>query len=116
MRPPLVSVAPVFDMIFLFASGSVHVNTFRSPQEFFLHARWLMTGSDVDSEGYLECRCKYCDGSRTQREIDREFQLPARKDTGHHSSRHVGTSSAATSGAIILQAKDYRNLNKQSTG
>lgn len=97
-------------------SGSRHVSAFRSPLEFFVHARWLMMGADTDSEGLPDCRCKYCDGTRSQKDIDREFKLPGPKDTGHHSGRHGGTSSAATSEKIIMQAKDYRNLKKPSTG
>ena len=109
----------VFDMIFLPASGSKYVNNFRSPREFFLHACWLMKGADMDSTGSPDCECKYCDGTRTQGAIDRDFQLPGPKDSshkssGHHSGRH--TSSAVTSEAIIMQAKDYRHLNKTSTG
>jgi hypothetical protein len=96
--------------------GSKTVGSFRSPQEFFLHARWLMMGAEKDSDGCPDCRCKYC-GSRPQREIDEEYQLYGYKDSrhkssGHHSGRHGGSSSAATSEAIILQAKDYRNLKK----
>jgi len=97
--------------------GSKTVSSFRSPQEFFLHARWLMMGAEKDPEGYPACECKYCGGTRSQMDIDKEFELPGRKDSrnkgsGHHSSRHGASSSTATSEAIILQAKDYRNLKK----
>lgn len=111
VRPCLL---PWFSM---FASGSKTVSSFRSPQEFFLHARWLMMGAEVNSEGYPVCECKYCGGTRSQREIDQEFQLPGRKDSRHKSSGHRngGASSTATSEKIILQAKDYRNLKKPST-
>jgi len=98
--------------------GSKYVGTFRSPQEFFLHARWLIMGADMDPEGFPDCECKYC-SKRSQRDIDREFQLPGRPgsgQSGHHSGRPGGSSSAATSGAIINQAKDYRNLKKSTTG
>ncbi|KAF9792487.1 hypothetical protein BJ322DRAFT_50659 [Thelephora terrestris] len=97
--------------------GSKTVNSFRSPQEFFVHARWLMMGAEKDPDGYPDCECKYCGVTRSQRDIDKEFQLPGRKDSkssGHHSGRH-GATSTATSEAIILQAKDYRNLKKPNT-
>ena len=79
-----------------------------------------MKGATEDSEGYTTCECKYCGVTRSQKEIDQEFQLPGRKDsrhknTGYNSGRNGGSSSAATSGTIILQAKDYRNLKKPST-
>ena len=70
----------------------------------------------MDPEGFPDCRCKYCDPGRSQKDIDREFHLPGPKDSGHHSSRHGGTSAAATSETIIKQAKDYRNLKKPNTG
>ena len=74
-------------------------------------------GAVTDSEGSPVCRCKYCDKSRTQKDIDREYQLPGHKDAGHKGSgHHGGSSSAATSEKIIMQAKDYRNLKKLSTG
>jgi len=100
--------------------GSKTVGSFRSPQEFFLHARWLMMGAKEDSEGYPDCECKYCGGTRSQREIDEEFQLPGRKDSrlkssGRCSGRQGGPS-AATSEVIISQAKDYRNLKKTEYG
>ena len=119
VRRPPISVALVFNMIFPFAPGSKFVGSFRSPHEFFLHARWLIMGADMDPEGFPDCACKYCDGTRTQQDIDIEFQLPGRTGaghSGHHSGRPGGSSSAATSGAIINQAKDYRNLKKQTTG
>ena len=111
---------PWFSTRFLVAPGSKTVSSFRSPQEFFLHARWLMMGAEENSEGYPACECKYCGVTRSQREIDQEFQLPGRKgsrhkDSGHTSGRHGGSSSAATSGTIISQAKDYRNLKKPNT-
>lgn len=72
-----------------------------------------MMGAEEDSEGYPVCECKYCGVTRSQMEIDQEFQLPGRKDSRHKSSgRHGASSSTATSEAIILQAKDYRNLKK----
>ena len=113
--PPLIYVASVFKL----PPGSKTVNSFRSPQEFFLHARWLMMGAEEDSEGYPACECKYCGVIRSQREIDEEFQLPGRtnsrsKSSGHNSGRQGG-SSAATSETIISQAKDYRNLKKPNT-
>lgn len=79
-----------------------------------------MMGAEEDSEGYPACGCKYCDRTRTQKEIDEEFQLHGRKSTrqkgsGYHSGRHGGQSSAASSEAIISKAKDYRNLNKPDT-
>jgi len=99
--------------------GSKTVNSFRSPQEFFLHARWLMKGAEADPEGYPACECKYCGVLRSQREIDQEFQLPGRKDSRHknsgYNSGRQGGSSAATSETIISQAKDYRNLKKTNT-
>jgi len=102
-----------------FPSGSKYVNVFRSPQEFFLHAWWLMMGADLDSDGYPACKCKYCGPSHHQGDIDREYQLPGHRDAGHkgsgNSGRHGG-SSAATSEKIIMQAKDYRNLKKPTTG
>jgi len=96
--------------------GSKSVPAFRSPQEFFVHARWLMMGAEMDPEGYPDCKCKYCGDTRSQKEIDKEFQLPGPRETGHHSGRHAGSSSAVTSETIIMQAKDYRNLKKPSTG
>lgn len=80
-----------------------------------------MMGSDMNSEGYPDCQCKYCDGTRPQKEIDRYFNLPGNKDSGHkgsgsHSGRQGGSSSAVTSEKIIMQAKDYRNLKKPSAG
>lgn len=118
--PPACVCCLGFQHNFLFASGSKTVSSFRSPQEFFLHARWLMMGAEEDSEGYPACECKYCGRTRSQREIDQEFQLPGPKDSrlkssNHHSGRHGASSSAATSGAIISQAKDYRNLKKPNT-
>jgi hypothetical protein len=112
---PLMSIASGFK----FPPGSKTVSAFRSPQEFFLHVRWLMMGAEEDSEGYPACECKYCGVNRSQREIDQEFQLPGRKgshhkNSGYHSGRQGG-SSAATSEAIISQAKDYRNLKKPNT-
>ena len=75
----------------------------------------------MNSEGLPNCQCKYCDGTRTQKEIDRDFHLPGPKDSSHkgsgyYSGRLGGSSSAATSEKIIMQAKDYRNLKKPSTG
>jgi len=96
--------------------GSETASAFRSPQEFFLHALWLMKGAKSRRGGSPDCECKYCDGSRTQQEIDEDYQLPGRKDSGHRSSgRHAGPS-AASSETIIQQAKDYRNIKKPSTG
>jgi len=94
------------------------VGAFRSPQEFFLHARWLIMGADMDPERFPDCGCKYC-GKRVQKDIDREYQLPGRNGSSHpgqHSGRPGGSSLATTSGAIIQQAKDYRNLKKPTTG
>lgn len=105
-----------FQQDFLCTSGSKYVAAFRSPQEFFLHACWLITGAEMDSEGFPDCKCKYCGDTRPQKDIDREYQLPGHRDSGHHSGRHGGPSTAATSGAIISQAKDYRNLKKSTTG
>jgi hypothetical protein len=97
--------------------GSKTVSSFRSPQEFFVHARWLMTGAEKDHDGDPACGCKYCSGTRSQTAIDREFQLPGSKDSRHknsktYSGRHGASSTAATSEVIISQAKDYRNLKK----
>jgi len=118
VRRPPIPVALVFNTIFPFTPGSKYVSAFRSPQEFFLHGRWLIMGADMN-KGSPDCSCKYCD-KRTQKEIDEEFQLPAgRTGSGHlgqHSGRPGGSSSAATSGTIINQAKDYRNLKKPTTG
>ena len=76
-------------------------------------------GADLDSDGYPACKCKYCGPSHHQGDIDREYQLPGHRDAGHkgsgNSGRHGG-SSAATSEKIIMQAKDYRNLKKPTTG
>jgi len=96
--------------------GSKHVNVFRSPQEFFLHAWWLMAGADMNSDGSPVCMCKYCGPNRHQGDIDREYQLPGHRDSGHKGSGRHGGSAAATSETIIMQAKDYRNLKKPSTG
>lgn len=69
----------------------------------------------MKSVGSPRCRCKYCDKSRTQKDIDREYQLPGHKESSHKGSgRHGGISSAATSETIIMQAKDYRNMKKPS--
>lgn len=119
VRRPLISVALVFNTILSFTPGSKYVTAFRSPHEFFLHGRWLITGADMKPKGSPNCSCKYCDGTRTQKEIDREFQLPGRTGSGHsshNSGRPGGSTSAASSGAIINQAKDYRNLKKSATG
>lgn len=65
------------------------------------------------------CGCKYCTPTRKQRDIDKEYQLPGLKDSGHKGSgsgRHGASSSAATSETIIMRAKDYRNLKKPSAG
>jgi hypothetical protein len=77
-----------------------------------------MTGADMDSDGSPDCECKYCGPIRSQGEIDREYELPGHRDSGQKGSgRHGGSSSAAaTSETIIMQAKDYRNLKKPSTG
>lgn len=78
-----------------------------------------MSGSAVKPDGSRACGCKYCDPTRKQREIDREYQLPGRGDSsnkGSGSGRHGASSSAATSETIIMQAKDYRNLKKPSAG
>lgn len=78
-----------------------------------------MMGAEKDPEGYPACECKYCGGTRSQMDIDKEFQLPGRKDSrkgsGHYSSRYGAASATATSEAIISQAKDYRNLKKPNT-
>jgi len=120
VRCPLTPVALVFNAIFPFTPGSKHVGSFRSPNEFFLHGRWLIMGADMNPKGSPDCACRYCGETRSQEDIDKEFQLPGRTGSGHpghHSSRPGGSSSAATSGTIINQAKDYRLLpNKPTTG
>jgi len=119
VRRPLISVGLVFNMTFPFTPGSKYVGVFRSPNEFFPHGRWLIMGADMNRKGSPDCGCKYCDGTRSQKDIDREFQLPGRASSGHsgnHSGRPGGSSSAATSGVIINQAKDYRYLKKSTTG
>ncbi|RPD68611.1 hypothetical protein L226DRAFT_540516 [Lentinus tigrinus ALCF2SS1-7] len=64
--------------------GSRYVDRFRSPAEFFLHMRWILEGMPLKPNGRPDCKCCYCDGSRTQGEISHELGVytPHRKDHG----------------------------------
>ncbi|KAI0081232.1 hypothetical protein K474DRAFT_1656713 [Panus rudis PR-1116 ss-1] len=97
--------------------GSRHVNRFRSPQEFFLHAKWLMEGQPLDREGFRACSCCYCNRSGvSQGDIARQYGLGHVSESGARSrrprqSRRVNQ----TPSAIAIQAKDYTRLHTSST-
>ena len=49
---------------------------YRSPQEFFPHMLWMLnTTQQINGK----CICKYCDKSRSQKEIDEIYPLPPHK-------------------------------------
>jgi len=51
--------------------GSQHVRRFRSPAEFMLHLRWLMTGKPMRSDGKRCCECKGCNPRAKQKDINK---------------------------------------------
>jgi hypothetical protein len=92
------------------------VYQFRSPEEFILHFRWLMTGKPM-KDGQPECLCTYCSGT-PQGEISKKYanyrQRSADPESG---SDHNGDKKRrAVSGrsrrpaSPPLQIKDYRHL------
>ncbi|CAL1707608.1 unnamed protein product [Somion occarium] len=90
--------------------GSQHVRAFRSPQEFFLHAKWLMEGQAYNSDGTRACGCCYCNPAVTQSDIARQY------GTGHISDkpRRQRTSRPRPATSGVIQAKDYTKFNVSS--
>ncbi|QRV74388.1 Transcription-silencing protein, cryptic loci regulator Clr2 [Ceratobasidium sp. AG-Ba] len=72
---------------YLYGSRTEHV--FRSPQEFLMHALWLMQGAMPNM-----CKCKWCTGghSRSQIAINARYNLPGQQVPPerriHRSARH----------------------------
>ncbi|KAG9096770.1 hypothetical protein FS749_007774 [Ceratobasidium sp. UAMH 11750] len=56
---------------------------FRSPNEFLLHAQWLMEGAEPN-----KCECKYCTGGRSQIDINAKYGLPGLKYHPERRHRH----------------------------
>ena len=52
--------------------GSSTVRTFRSPEEFAPHLRWLMEDRPLHPSGKSACGCKYC-SEREQKKITPEY-------------------------------------------
>ncbi|EIN11838.1 hypothetical protein PUNSTDRAFT_119065 [Punctularia strigosozonata HHB-11173 SS5] len=110
--------------------GSLTVNRFRSPAEFFFHAKWLAEGKPTTSSGRTTCQCTYCDNTRTQGEIsatysnykkaqkrvsstegtDDEQENPASKRKRGTTAETKKKHKAAPAKPIM--AKDYRDMNR----
>jgi hypothetical protein len=121
------STAPTF-------AGSKTASRFRSPAEFFFHAKWLADGMPVTSSGASECECTYCDRSRTQGEISTvysNYTKSKRKRGGDDQKKggedvlgkrvRDGKESAAKKRSKIetskpIMAKDYRDMSHIDSG
>ncbi|EIN09715.1 hypothetical protein PUNSTDRAFT_143178 [Punctularia strigosozonata HHB-11173 SS5] len=92
-----------------------HSSTFRSPAEFFMHAKWLAEGRPVKSNGRPDCGCKYCSGTK-QSVISQQHlhYTPAgsgpRAESGGRAARllNPGRRRSRSSGTGPMMAKDYR--------
>ena len=74
--PPLsLPSPPVYNIAHDLFLGGEH--EYRSPQEFYPHLHWLLENAQGVSN---KCICKYCDPSRTQKEINKIFPLPPCKE------------------------------------
>ena len=105
-------------LMVLHNAGSRWVHVFRSPAEFRLHLKWILEGQPMKPTRKPNCRCCYCDPSRTQGEISKELGMihpnPDRKPGGRGGRGKGGgpggkQRSTTNSGAITF--KDYTKLN-----
>lgn len=90
--------------------GSKYVNRFRSPAEFYFHAKWIDHGCPINSKGKRLCGCAYCDKTRNQKEISELWSPKYTKP--RKQSRTTSASRGRIEGAVDseLAAKDYRIL------
>lgn len=64
-----------------------HTQRFRSPEEFVLHAEWLMTNMHLKSNGHSNCRCKYCSGTK---QLDINAKLLKKRVPIHNNNHNLG--------------------------
>lgn len=84
---------------------------FRSPNEFFLHAKWLMEGKPLKPDRKPACECRYCDSSVTQSDISKRYNL------GHVTEkRKKGVRNPRTTRVSPVPFKDYTKLNQNASG
>lgn len=96
------------------------MHQFRSPAEFFFHAKWLMEGMKG------ACRCAYCDPSRTQGEISEKYsnytknkrKVDATKEDDENGKEKAlaGRRKRRKVESAPIMAKDYRELNLSFAG
>ncbi|CAE6449920.1 unnamed protein product [Rhizoctonia solani] len=65
----------------LYLYGPENIKQFRSPNEFTMHAVWLMGGGPHNPS---LCQCIYCGPHSSQIEINRRFGLPGQHDARDH--------------------------------
>jgi len=69
----LSSICDLTDNLFL-GGGP----TYRSPHEFYPHMHWLLD----NARGVIKpCICRYCDPSRSQKQVNEIFPLPPHKES-----------------------------------
>lgn len=100
--------------------GSRYVHVFRSPEEFAPHLKWLMDGSPLKPSGDPNCKCKYCDPTRKQREISAELhhkkKNPDNDRKGGGKPKDGGKRTRNGSSLTgDIPYKDYTKLNMGST-
>ncbi|CUA68800.1 hypothetical protein RSOLAG22IIIB_03665 [Rhizoctonia solani] len=65
----------------LYLYGPENIKKFRSPNEFTMHAVWLMGGGPSNPS---LCQCIHCSTHNSQIEINRRYGLPGRHDPRDH--------------------------------
>ncbi|TCD71249.1 hypothetical protein EIP91_011727 [Steccherinum ochraceum] len=102
--------------------GSQFARTFRSPQEFLFHLKWLMEGRPLKADNTRDCTCCYCDSAATQGDISRRYHLglpperPEKKAEQGEKGKKEGQKrqSRRSLPPLVIQAKDYTQLNSNT--
>jgi len=111
----LLSLSLKHDVTDHFHSGGAQ--RYRSPQEFFPHMLWMLnTTQQINGK----CICKYCDKSRSQKEIDEIYPLPPHKEytggpPGPKKHNKTQRRQQGTKGVTIKRAL-FINRNSITTG
>jgi len=100
------------DITEYFLLGGPH--KYRSPEEFFPHMLWLL---NHDQGTYVECICQYCDGKKTQKQINEIFPLPPRKEypTGPRGPKQKKTGGTQDPKGITYRRVLVQNRNSITT-